>query len=212
MKRIKLTFTLALIMTLTLAACNASPAETVGTKAETDAPETTTAAEEATTTEYAAEAEYETVAEAEYETVAEFANEAGETAGVTTAAETTTATAKKEPAVCGTYRSVKPIEDIDPAEISPEDEPMFYSYINVDQMDDGHFQVEFRDPYGGSDESYAVFDTEALGTSNIINFSFNDSDPIASSSAGGAVTITVEGDTAWVTFGGGEAEEYKKIE
>jgi hypothetical protein len=131
-------------------------------------------------------------------------------APVTTTAATTTA-AKKEPAVCGTYRTVIPIDNVDPAEISPEEEMFYYSYINVDQMDDGHFQVEFRDPYGGSDESYAVFDTEALGTSQIINFSF-DGGPIANSSSGSAVTITIDGDTAWVTFGDGEAEEYRKIE
>jgi hypothetical protein len=235
MKRF-LTLTLALITTLALAACDtpsvetptgtdgttaavlSSAEETVSTSAETSAVQEIAeeavaeeaVAEEATPEETVAEAE-EAVAEAAAE---ETAPETTEPEAVTTTVTTTAAatTAKAEPAVCGTYRTVVPIDDVDPASILPEEEMFFYSYINVDQMDDGHFQVEFRDPYGGSDESYAVFDTEALGASQIINFSFDGSGPTANSSAGGAVTITVDGDTAWVTFGDGEPEEYRRTE
>jgi hypothetical protein len=185
MKRL---LTLTLITVLAFSACTATSPETANTISTI--PETTTTT--ITTT----------VAET---TITEM------TTITTTTAETTTTTTKQEPAVCGTYRTVNPIDDVDPASISPEEEMFYYSYINVDQMDDGHFQVQFLDPYGGSDESYAVFDTEALGASQIINFSFSD-DPIANSSAGGAVTITVEGDSAWVAFGDGEAEEYEKVE
>jgi hypothetical protein len=211
MKRI-LSVALSIFMATALAACNAAPSETADTEDNTEintTAQTTTAdsiAETAAPKEEAAAVDEAGFAD---EAVAEFANEAG---GITTTAETTTATAKQEPAVCGTYRTVVPIDDVDPATISPEEEMFYYCYIIVDQMDDGHFQVQFRDPYGGSDESYAVFETEALGTSQITNFSFNDSDPIASSSAGGAVTITIDGDSAWVAYGDGEAEEYRKTE
>jgi hypothetical protein len=229
MKRF-LTIAFALITTLTLAACDAPSVETpTGTDGTTAAVLSSTeetvssAAETSAVQEIAEEAvaeeatPEETVAEAE-EAVAE---EVAEAAAEETIAETTentvtttaaTTAAKAEPTVCGTYRTVVPIDDVDPATISPEEEMFFYSYINVDQMDDGHFQVEFRDPYGGSDESYAVFDTEALGTSQIINFSFDGSSSTANSSSGGAVTITVDGDTAWVTFGDGEPEEYRRTE
>ncbi|MDR0903523.1 MAG: hypothetical protein LBM59_02710 [Ruminococcus sp.] len=199
---------LALIITLSLAACDVSEAETAtGSTTETTAAASSPAEE--TTTPPAETYALPTVV------LEEVAEEAVPEETVTTETEVATTaetTIKAEPAVCGTYRTVVPIDDVDPASIPPEEEMFFYSYINVDQMDDGHFQVEFRDPYGGSDESYAVFDTEALGSSQIINFSFDGSGPTANSSSGGAVTITADGDTAWVTFGDGEPEEYRRTE
>jgi hypothetical protein len=227
MKRF-LTIAFALITTLTLAACDTPSVETpTGTDGTTaavlsSAEETVSSVAETSAVQKVAEEavaeETVTVEEAEEaapeEAVAEAAAEetVAETTETTVTTTAVTTTAKAEPAVCGTYRTVVPIDDVDPASILPEEEMFFYSYINVDQMDDGHFQVEFRDPYGGSDESYAVFDTEALGASQIINFSFDGSGSTANSSAGGAVTITVDGDTAWVTFGDGEPEEYRRTE
>jgi ABC-type Fe3+-hydroxamate transport system substrate-binding protein len=121
---------------------------------------------------------------------------------VTTTTEETTTT-KQEPAICGSYRSVLPAY---PEGIEVYD----YDYINIDQFDDGHFQVEFRLAIGGSGNDFAVFDTESLGTANWYSYYFDGDMGVPYNN--GSVTITSDGTTAWVTYEDGEPQEFKKTE
>jgi hypothetical protein len=125
------------------------------------------------------------------------------TAAPVTTTATTTTTASNEPAICGSYRSVLPAY--------PEGTEAYdYDYINIDQFDDGRFQVEFRLAIGGSGNDFAVFETESLGTANWYSYYFEGDMGVPYNN--GPVTITSDGNTAWVTFGDGEAYEFRKTE
>jgi hypothetical protein len=217
MKRL-LTLSLALIMAVTLAACNGAAGETDFTRASENTAET---AADKTTTKKADEVKTsadEAVVEAAFaeEAVAEaeFANEAG--GATTTAAETTAKSAKNEHAICGTYRSVLPAYPLEEGEleeiIAAGEDYMLYDYIDISQHDDGRFQVELRLAIGGSGNDFAIFDTEALGTADWYSYYFDGSDGMATPYNNGAVTVTADGSTAWVAFDGGEAYEYTRVE
>jgi hypothetical protein len=214
MKRF-LTITLALITALSLAACNAAaPVETVDTKAETSAPETTAAVTTTPAVAAAAEVAEEEAAEEVFAQEMAIEEAVAEITVKTTAAETAAKTTKQEPAICGSYRSVEtayPLEDGELEQlIAAGEEPMVYDYINISQFDDGGFQVEFRLAIGGSGNDYAVFDTETLGTANWYSFYFDGDMGVPQNN--GPVTVTADGNTAWVTFDGGEAQEFRKTE
>jgi hypothetical protein len=124
------------------------------------------------------------------EVVAEFSAE------TTSTAETTTATTKQQSAICGLYRAVIPEHE------GGDD----YDYMRIDEFDDGSFQVEIMPVAGGTGNDYVVYETEELGTGSIQSFTFDpDIAPIPRS-----VTITADGNTAWVTYEGGEPLEYVK--
>jgi hypothetical protein len=136
------------------------------------------------------------------------------TAAPVTITATTTTTASNEPAICGSYRSVEPAYPMTDAEIAEleaaGEDFMIYDYINIEQHKDGSFQVEFILQIGGSGNDYASFDTEALGTANWYSFYFEGDMGVPQNN--GPVTITSDGTTAWVTFEGGEPQEFKKTE
>jgi hypothetical protein len=223
MKRL-FTITLALIMAVTLAACNNPESETDFTRAEDNtaetANETTTKkadAEKTSADEAVAEPAFaeEAVAEPAFAGAeAEFANEAG--GETTTAAETTTKTDKQEHAICGTYRSVLPAYPLEEGELEEimagGEDYMLYDYIDISHFDDGRFQVELRLAIGGSGNDFAIFDTEALGTSDWYSYYFDGSNDVATPNNNGAVTVTADGATAWVAFEGGEAYEFTRVE
>ncbi|MDR0943731.1 MAG: hypothetical protein LBM41_04275 [Ruminococcus sp.] len=183
--------TLTLITVLALSACTATAPEISNTVSSV--PETTTTA-----------------------SIPETTTTIAETTTITTTTTTTmtTTTAKAEPAICGSYRSVipaYPMEDAELAELEAAGEYFeIYDYINIEQHNDGSFQVEFRFQIGGSGNDYASFDTEALGTANWYSFYFDGDMGVPYNN--GAVTITSDGTTAWVTFEGGEPQEFKKTE
>jgi hypothetical protein len=216
MKRL---LTLTLIMAVMLAACNAPANEieidSVRTVSETSDRITDTTKTTAKKTQAAETSADEAVAEPAMAEEAALSSEAGaEIAGETNAAETTTETA--EHIICGSYRSVLPaypLEDGELEELRAAGEDFIYhDFINISQFDDGAFQVEFRLAIGGSGNDFAVFDTEALGTANWYSFYFDGSDGMASQFNNGEVTVTADGTTAWVTFEGGEPQEYTKTE
>jgi hypothetical protein len=205
MKRL-LPLSIAMIMTLALAACNVPATEPANSITEADtvtsadtAAETTTAA--TTTSDIINEM---VAAEAEIEM----------TVTTTATAETTIESTIPEPAICGSYRSVEPAYPMEEAELeelkAAGEDFMIYDFINIDQFDDGHFQVEFRLAMGGSGNDFAVFDTEALGTANWYSYYFDGDMGVPHDN--GAVTITSDGNTAWVTFEDGEPQEFKKTE
>jgi hypothetical protein len=188
-------FTLAsaLALAIALTACGGEPAETETTTTTTTKAITTTTTVETTTTAIAAATE---------EAAAEETTAATTT---TTASETTTTAPETQPdsSITGTYRSVEPAY--------PEGtEPYDFDYINIDQMDDGRFQVEFRLAIGGSGNDFAVFDSEALGAANWYSFYFDGDMGVPYNN--GLVTVTADGNTAWVTYEGGEPQEFVKVE
>jgi flagellar biosynthesis GTPase FlhF len=214
---------LVFIMALTLAACDLqtaettnpvavsanatapSSAETVSSPAETSA---VAAEEKAAPEEKAPEiAEEKTAPEETTPAVAEIA----EPAATTTVATTT---ASNEPAVCGTYRSVEPVYDVEDAEleelIAAGEDHMLYDYIDIEQHDDGRFQAQFMLAIGSSGNDFAVFETESLGTAYWYSFYFDGDMGVPYNN--GAVTITPDGDSIWVTFEGGEAYEFIRTE
>jgi hypothetical protein len=136
------------------------------------------------------------------------------TAAPVTTTTTTTTTAKNEPAICGSYRSVEPAYPMTDAELeelkATGEDFMIYDYINIEQHKDGSFQVEFRFQIGGSGNDFASFDTEALGTADWYSFYFDGDMGVPYNN--GPVTITSDGTTAWVTFDGGEPQEFRKTE
>jgi hypothetical protein len=121
-----------------------------------------------------------------------------DSSAATTTVETTAATTKQESPICGLYRSTIPEHE------GGDD----YDYIWIQQLDDGTFQVEMMPVSGGTGNDYAHFDTEELGTGYVQSFTF---DPDIYS-PGYSLTITVEGDSAWVTHDGGEPIEFVKEE
>jgi type II secretory pathway component PulM len=186
MKRL-LTLTLALIMAVTLTACNA-PAETEFTRAE------------------------DTIAETAAETAAAKTTTAANAAAVAAVADETAAlSTNQEPSICGEYRSVLYSPYIETDEMIEEiknsgEEHMLYDYVNITLLSDGSFQAAFMSEWIGRYDDYALFSSEALGTTDwlsvdsVTNESFNL----------GEVTVTADGSTAWVTFEGEEPQEYKK--
>jgi hypothetical protein len=208
-----------------------SPAETsaVSAEAEEAAPGEAGVEEEAAPGEAGVEeaAPGETGAEAEAgveeaapgETTPEIAEIAVTTTAATTTAATTTAAtaaASGEPSVCGTYRSVDPAYPVEDAELeelrAAGEDYMLYDYIDIEQHDDGSFQAQFMLAIGSSGNDFAVFDTEALGTTNWYSFYFDGDSGMGTPYNNGSVTITPDGDSIWVTFEGGEAYEFRRTE
>jgi hypothetical protein len=191
-----LTLTLVLIMTLALAACNTPVSETT---ISTDAPQS---------------AEITTAANINEAGVPEAITKMTAAPVTTTTTAATTTTTNSEPAICGSYRSVEPaypMEDAELAELEAAGEYFeIYDYINIEQHKDGSFQVEFRLQIGGSGNDFAVFETESLGTANWYSYYFDGEMGVPYDN--GSVTITSDGTTAWVTFDGGEPQEFKKTE
>jgi hypothetical protein len=211
--KMKIKLTLALIMAVTFTGCNNVKSETTDiSTVETSTTGAFSATEAITETTKTEDAVIESVNESV--PVDEALNEAE--VGVTTI-ETTTATttvAKNEPAICGSYRSAipaYPMEDAELAELEAAGEYFeIYDYINIEQHKDGSFQVEFRFQIGSSGNDFASFDTEALGTANWYSFYFDGDMGVPQNN--GPVTITSDGTTAWVTFDGGEPQEFIKTE
>jgi hypothetical protein len=136
-----------------------------------------------------------------------------ETTTTTTTTTTAATTAALSSSITGTYRAVEPAyppEDINLEEIPPGEEFLIYDHINIDANDDGSYQVEFRPVIGGSGNDFAVFDSEALGTTNWYSFYFDGDMGVPWNN--GLVTVTADGTTAWVTYENGEPQEFRKIE
>jgi hypothetical protein len=190
MKRL-LTLTFALIMAVILTACNAPAGETDFTRASDNIAETAADENQTSTTTTAANTPSggETIAPAEIAAISE----------------------NQEPSICGEYRSVLYSPYIETDEMIEEiknsgDNHMLYDYVSITQLDDGSFQAAFMSEWIGRYDDYALFDSEALGTTDWLSV-----DSVTNESFDlGEVTVTADGNTAWVTFEGEEPQEYKK--
>jgi hypothetical protein len=195
MMRIKLSQlligSLALIMILVFSACNTKQTDTDTEQSSVDNSvlETTTSDNPAVLTS------------------------ANETTAVTTTFTSAAAvtTVNQQSSICGEYRSVLYSPYIETDEMIEEiinsgEDHMLYDYVNVTMLDDGSFQAAFMSEWIGRYDDYAFYDNEVLGTSAWMSY-----DSVTSEVFNlGNVTVTADGNTAWVTFEGEEPREYTK--